>query len=106
MKEALAMVARVAEAQKAGESNPEALADLQKRLASLAEDNEDIAKMLESMGVPVEAADDGSMSIALTGALDLDRLSESLKGEVKKVKQEEKYEALKAKVAEAEARTK
>merc|ERR1719159_1217002 len=93
MKEALAMVARVAEAQKAGESNPEALADLQKSLASLAEDNEDIAKMLESMGVPVQVADDGSTSIALTGALDLDRLSESLKGEVKKVKQEEKKQA-------------
>ena len=49
--------------------------------------------MLESMGVPVQVADDGSMSVALTGALDLDRLSENLKGEVKKAKQEQKVQS-------------
>ena len=60
---------------------------------------EDIAKMLESMGVPVQVADDGSMSVALTGALDtgsIDRLSENLKGEVEKVEQEEEYNSIRS----------
>eukprot|EP00746_Dinoflagellata_sp_MGD_P150982 gnl/MRDRNA2_/MRDRNA2_82718_c0_seq1.p1 gnl/MRDRNA2_/MRDRNA2_82718_c0~~gnl/MRDRNA2_/MRDRNA2_82718_c0_seq1.p1 ORF type:complete len:2152 (-),score=585.31 gnl/MRDRNA2_/MRDRNA2_82718_c0_seq1:138-6137(-) len=94
MNEALAMVARVAEAQKAGESDPEAMVELQKNLTSLATENKEIAQMLETMGVPVAAVADGTSPIDFAAAMDLDRLSESLKGEVQKTKQDQKKQAL------------